>query len=70
MNYVAEMVAGSIIHIQSFMTIGLGVQVILRLLPQQSERLQSVGIADGTDLGSMPLRWPLVARSTCIYQVS
>jgi hypothetical protein len=62
MNYVAEMAAGFIIlvHIESFMTIGLGVQVTLRLLPQQFERLHSVGTADGTDLGSMPLRWHLV----------
>jgi hypothetical protein len=49
MKYAAEMVSGGLIHIQSFMTIGSGIQVILRILPQQLERL-SDGITDETDL--------------------
>jgi hypothetical protein len=33
------MVSGGIMYIPSFMTIGSGIQVILRVLPQQFERL-------------------------------
>jgi hypothetical protein len=36
-------------YIPSFMTISSGIQVILRVLPQQFERL-SVGITDERDL--------------------
>jgi hypothetical protein len=35
-----EMASGGIMYIPSFMKIGLGVQVILKLLPQQFERPQ------------------------------
>jgi hypothetical protein len=35
-----EMVLGEMLYIRCFMTIGLGIQVILRQLPQQFERLQ------------------------------
>jgi hypothetical protein len=35
-----EMVSGAMIYVPSSMTIGSGIQVILRLLPQQFERLQ------------------------------
>jgi hypothetical protein len=39
MVYAIEMASGSMIYIPSFMTIGSGIQVILRLLRQQFERL-------------------------------
>jgi hypothetical protein len=40
MKYAVEMASCSMIHIPGLMTIGPGIQVILRLLPQQSEMLQ------------------------------
>jgi hypothetical protein len=41
MKYVVEMAPDDgIIYIPSLMKIGSGIQVILRLLPRQSERLQ------------------------------
>jgi hypothetical protein len=40
MNYAVEMASDDIIYIPSFMTIGSGIQVILRLLPKKFERLQ------------------------------
>jgi hypothetical protein len=36
MKYTFEMASDGIIYIPSFMMISLGIQVILRLLPQQS----------------------------------
>jgi hypothetical protein len=40
MNYDVEMDSGGMIYVPSFTMINSGIQVILRLLPQQSERLQ------------------------------
>jgi hypothetical protein len=40
MKYTVEMASDGMIYVPSFMKIGLGLQVILRLLPAQSERLQ------------------------------
>jgi hypothetical protein len=40
MKYTTEIASDGMIYIQSFMKIGLGIQVILRVLPRQSERLQ------------------------------
>jgi hypothetical protein len=40
MKYTVEMTSDGIIYARSFMKTGLCIQVILRLLPQQSERLQ------------------------------
>jgi hypothetical protein len=40
MEYAVEMATGSMIYIPNFMTIGSGIQVTLRLLPQQFELLQ------------------------------
>jgi hypothetical protein len=39
-NYAAEIGSRSMIYIPRFMIIGLSIQVILTLLPQQFERLQ------------------------------
>jgi hypothetical protein len=39
-KYTIEMTSGGMIYIPSLMKIGSGVQVILLLLPRQSERLQ------------------------------
>jgi hypothetical protein len=39
-QYTVKMASDGMIYIPSFMKIGLGIQVILRLLPIQSERLQ------------------------------
>jgi hypothetical protein len=39
MKYTIEMASDGMIYIPSFMKIGSGIQVILRLLPRQSERL-------------------------------
>jgi hypothetical protein len=39
MKRTIEMTSGDLIHILSFMTIGSGIQVILRLLPKQFERV-------------------------------
>jgi hypothetical protein len=49
MSYALEMVSCDMKYTQSFMTIGLGAQVILRLLPQQFERC-NIGITSGKDL--------------------
>jgi hypothetical protein len=40
MKYAVEMFISTMIYISSFMTVGTGIQVILRLLPKQLERLQ------------------------------
>jgi hypothetical protein len=40
MKWAVEMYSGGVINIPSFMAIGSGIQVNLRLLPQQFERLQ------------------------------
>jgi hypothetical protein len=40
MKYVVEMASGCMTYIPSFTTIGSGIRVVLRLLPQQNERLQ------------------------------
>jgi hypothetical protein len=40
MKYTIEMTSDGMIYIPSFVTIGSGIQVILRLLPEQFERLQ------------------------------
>jgi hypothetical protein len=40
MKYTVEMSSGGMTYMPSFMTIGSGVQVILRVLPQQLEMLQ------------------------------
>jgi hypothetical protein len=40
MKYAIEMASGGMIYIPSFMMIGSSIQVILRLLPKQFERLQ------------------------------
>jgi hypothetical protein len=40
MKYIVEMASDGMIYIPSFMKIGSGIQVILRLLPQQSKRQQ------------------------------
>jgi hypothetical protein len=39
MKYTVEMDSGGKIYIPSFMTIGSGIRVILKVLPQQFERL-------------------------------
>jgi hypothetical protein len=40
MRYTIEMASHGMIYVLSFMKIGLGIQVILGLLPGQFERLQ------------------------------
>jgi hypothetical protein len=40
MKYIVEMGSGGMIYVPSFMTIGFGIQVLLRLLLEQFERLQ------------------------------
>jgi hypothetical protein len=40
MRWAGEMASGGIIYLPSFMKIGSGFQIILKFLPQQSERLQ------------------------------
>jgi hypothetical protein len=39
-KYTVEMASEGMIYVPSFMKIALGIQVILRLIPRQSERLQ------------------------------
>jgi hypothetical protein len=39
MKYAADLASDGMIYIPSFVTIGSGIQVILRLLPQIFERL-------------------------------
>jgi hypothetical protein len=39
MKYTVEMASGGMIYIPGFMTIGSGIQVILRVGPDQFERL-------------------------------
>jgi hypothetical protein len=54
MNFATKMVSGDMIHLQSLMEIGSGIQVISRITPQQFERLFLVlrmgGIYDITRL--------------------
>jgi hypothetical protein len=40
MKYTIELASDGMIYIPSFIKIGLGIQIILRLLPPQSEKLQ------------------------------
>jgi hypothetical protein len=40
MKYTVEMTSDGMIYIPDFMKIGSGIQVILRLLPGQSEKLR------------------------------
>jgi hypothetical protein len=40
MKYIVEMYSGDMIYVPSLMTIGSGIRVILRELPEQFERLQ------------------------------
>jgi hypothetical protein len=40
MKYTVKLASDGMIYILSFMNIGSGIQVILRLLPLQSEKLQ------------------------------
>jgi hypothetical protein len=40
MMYAVETASDGVMYVSSFMTIGSGIQVIFRVLPQQSERLQ------------------------------
>jgi hypothetical protein len=40
MKYAVEMASGGMLYIRRFVIISSGIQVILRLLPQQFERLQ------------------------------
>jgi hypothetical protein len=39
MKYTIQMISGGMIYIRSFVTIDLGIGVMLRVLPQQFERL-------------------------------
>jgi hypothetical protein len=55
MKYTVQMASGGMIYILSFMKIGSGIQVILRLLPPQSGGF-SVGITNMKDLCYMLLR--------------
>jgi hypothetical protein len=59
MKYAVEMASGGMIYIPSFMMIGSGIQVILRLL-SKNFRGCNVGIIDGRDLLCMALRWSQV----------
>jgi hypothetical protein len=49
MKYAVEMASGGMIYIPSFVTICSGIQVMLRLLPQQFKSC-SVGIIDEREL--------------------
>jgi hypothetical protein len=60
MKYAIEMASGSMICVPSFMIIDAGVQAILRFY-FNNLRADNVGIADGRDLLSAPLRWAQVA---------
>jgi hypothetical protein len=40
MKYSVEKASDGMMYVLSYMKIGSGIQVILRLLPQQSEKLQ------------------------------
>jgi hypothetical protein len=46
MKYAIEMASGSMMYTPTFMMIGSGIQVMLRLLPQQFQ----IGITDERDL--------------------
>jgi hypothetical protein len=48
-------------YIPSFKRIGSGIQVILRVLPQQLERGCSVATTDEREFLITALRWPQVA---------
>jgi hypothetical protein len=56
----AEMVSGNMIYVPGLMTIGPGIRVILRILPQQFVRL-SVGMTMERNLYCVPLKFAQVA---------
>jgi hypothetical protein len=60
MMYIVEMDSGGTIYTPSFMKIYTGVQAILRFCLSHL-RGCNVGIADGGDLLSSPLKWTEVA---------
>jgi hypothetical protein len=49
MKYTIQMASGGIMYVPGLITIGSGIRVILRVLPQHFERY-SVGITDEWDL--------------------
>jgi hypothetical protein len=63
------MASDGMIYVPSFMKIGLGIQVIMRLLVHlftvnhylYNQRGRSIGITSGKDLWGMLLRWPQMA---------
>jgi hypothetical protein len=63
MKYAIEMTSGGMIYKPRFLTIGPGIIVIFRLLPQQFGRLQ-YWITDERDLRSTTLRWSQVPQYT------
>jgi hypothetical protein len=67
MKYAVGMASGGVIYIPSLMTIGSGIRVILRVLPQQSER-RNVGITDKRELWCT--HWDGLSGMIYKYQVS
>jgi hypothetical protein len=65
--YAIEMASCGMIYAPSFMKIGIGVQAMLRFCLISLNGC-NVGITDGKELRSAPLRWAQVAGHT--YQVS
>jgi hypothetical protein len=66
MKYTFEIVPGSMIHIPNFIKFGSGIQVILWILPRQSERLLCLYYWS-KDLWCTPLRWLHVAWCTYFF---
>jgi hypothetical protein len=60
MMYAFKMPSCDMIFLPSFMTIGTGVQAMLRFFLSNLNGC-IVGITDGMELGSAPLRWAQVA---------
>jgi hypothetical protein len=60
MKYAVEKASCGMIYLPSFMKIGTGVQVILKFC-LRILRGCDVGISDGRDLRSTPLRWAQIA---------
>jgi hypothetical protein len=63
MKYAVEMGSGDMIYLPSFIKIDTGLQAILRFCVRNLTGC-NVGITDGRDLRSAPLRWAQVAYLT------
>jgi hypothetical protein len=56
MKYAVEMASDGMIYLPSFIKTGMGIQVVLRLLPGQSERLLHIKFRDDRSRNSSNIK--------------